>query len=89
MVWFAGFLVLAGATKTASADDYMANQVRAENLLVEQGYSIDEAREDLQFMTIANEGELVGIDVFAQSEAGTVSPFRAAAPILNTYLIVQ
>lgn len=86
MVWFAGFLVLAGATKTAAAADYTDNQVRAENLLVEHGYSIDEAREDLQFMTISNEGELVGIDVFSRSEAGNVSPFRAAAPTTTQYL---
>lgn len=68
------------------AKDITTNAEKAKDLLIEQGYTEEEAVQDLKNMAVLSEGTLVGIDVLAPSEPKINSPFRAAPLTSTQYL---
>ncbi|MBF0578230.1 hypothetical protein IM774_00140 [Erysipelotrichaceae bacterium RD49] len=60
---FSAFVLLLSSTGFAFAAEPNNNRDKAKDLLVEQGYTEEEAFQFLENMTISSEGTLVGIDL--------------------------
>lgn len=80
-------LIFFPLNNSVSAEEYTQNQIKAFDILVNQGYSIQEASADLQHLPIETEGELIGIDIFSNSKENDIVIFRTSAvPTTTQYL---
>ncbi len=85
---FAAFVLLLSSTGFAFAAEPNNNTDKAKDLLVEQGYTEEEAFQFLENMTISSEGTLVGIDLLNPPESKSTSLFRAA-PLTSTQILTH